>query len=129
MPKIKLKDVTEIDIHSHVDKRGELKIIDRIKGARFFWMYCNGSKRAGHAHKKCKQIIFVIKGSLILRVIHKSGESKLYTFLQGDHALVIPPMLWVDIFPSKNSIVGVLADMRYDESDYIRNFEKFLSTK
>jgi len=86
-----------------------------------------GEIRGRHAHKKCKQLIYVLDGefkiSLILRNRSIIYKEKLYL---NNKALLIQPNLWVELEALKsNSIFSCLCDRKYDESDYIRHSRDF----
>lgn len=86
-----------------------------------------GEIRGRHAHKKCKQLIYVLDGefkiSLILRNRSIIYKEKLYL---NNKALLIQPNVWVELEALKNnSIFSCLCDRKYDESDYIRHSRDF----
>ena len=86
-----------------------------------------GEIRGRHAHKKCKQLIYVLDGefkiSLILRNRSIIYKEKLYL---NNKALLIQPNVCVELEALKsNSIFSCLCDRKYDESDYIRHSRDF----
>ena len=47
-----------------------------------------------------------------------------------DHALYIPPMIWATQYKySSDGVLIVLASQPYDPSDYIRDYDEFLSLR
>lgn len=82
--------------------------------------------RGDHAHKKCTQIFIPINGSVKINIFKKNNSvKKLYS--KKPYALVVPPMHWVKIkFISKFSSVLTLCNFKYDENEYIREFNQFL---
>ena len=81
--------------------------------------------RGYHAHKKTKQVIFCIQGSIDL--ILNNGKSKSKITLDKSHiGVFIDKMIWHEMTKFKrDSIVLVLASEVFDEKDYIRNYAQF----
>ena len=81
--------------------------------------------RGNHAHKLLTQIMFSISGTWSVSLT-SNGATKEYQLVEDSNCLIIPPGYW-RVFKSlsTNSILGVLADEIYDESDYIRDFQEF----
>lgn len=82
--------------------------------------------RGNHAHKECAQLLLVISGSLI--VTCDDGEHKKKFHLKDPaQALFIPPTIWAEQTYEQDSILAVLADQSFDEKDYLRNYDEFLT--
>jgi hypothetical protein len=98
---------------------------------RIFYLYDipGGKDRGAHAHLECHQ--FLIAGSGSFDVLLDDGKSKkLVTLNQPYKGLHIPPGIWAsEINFSSGSICLVLASHKYDEHDYIREYDKFLKHK
>ncbi len=90
----------------------------------FFLLPKKNCKRGGHAHKKCTQIFFSVKGTFKIKIFNgKKVKRKIITpFMKG---LVVKPMNWVDLELKKGNVCMVLCDRKFEESDYVRNIEKF----
>lgn len=87
------------------------------------------SERGSHAHLKLRQLMIAITGKFEVSL---TGPTWKETFLLGspNQALVVPPMTWRDLSGfSEGAICLVLASEVYDESDYIRDYEEFLSLR
>lgn len=84
------------------------------------------SVRGNHAHKKFNQVIFCINGSFVLNL--DDGFIKQSIFMDNPSiGVVIGPELWHTMTDlSRNCNILVLADDFYSESDYIRDYDKFL---
>ena len=95
---------------------------------RIFYLYDipGGKERGAHAHFECHQ--FLIAGSGSFDVLLDDGKSKkLVTLNQPYKGLHIPPGIWAsEINFSSGSICLVLASHKYDEKDYIREYNAFL---
>ena len=88
-----------------------------------------GEDRGGHAHYELEQFIIAASGSF--DVIIDDGVKRKTISLNRPHiALHIVPGLWreLDNF-SSGSICMVLASNKYDEKDYIRDYNKFRKWK
>ena len=123
-----------INIPTITDLRGSLTFFEKNKSCEFdirriFFLHeiPLNSKRGGHAHYKCKQIIIPISGSFIVKVITKQ-KTEIFELNTPNEVLYVDEMSWVELENfSKNSICLVLADQFYEESDYIRDYNHFIS--
>jgi len=116
------------------DPRGNLTFIEGAKHVPFkiervYYLYDvpGGAQRGGHAHKDLQQLIVAISGSF--DVILKDGEREKRIHLNRSYSgLYICPMVWreLDNF-SSGSVCLVLASRCYDENDYFRDYEEYLS--
>ena len=83
--------------------------------------------RGGHAHHKQQQFIICLSGRVILKTVSASGKD-VFTLDRPSKGVYLPPMTWTDVcFEESNSIVIVLTCSNYEEIDYIRDFDTFLS--
>lgn len=115
------------------DERGQLIAIESeihvpFEIKRVFYIY--GTKpsvpRGEHAHHKTKQYLIAVNGSC--KVTLDSGlESITHELNKPSIGLFQDAKVWGKMHDfSKDCVLLVLADQRYDESDYIRNYEEFL---
>ena len=98
---------------------------------RLYYLYDvpSNEERGGHAHYELEQFIVAVSGSF--DIILKDGiTEKIVTLNRPDNALHIVPGLWREINNfSGGSICLVLASIEFDESDYIRDYNKFKEWK
>lgn len=98
-----------------------------IKRVYYIFNRMNGLPRGHHAHKKTKQILFCIQGSI--EIVLDDGKRRESVLL--DHpetGVVINNKIWHEMKGfKKNTILLVLASKVYDPKDYIRNYEEFLA--
>lgn len=82
--------------------------------------------RGKHAHKKLKQVLFCINGSFELNI--DNGIKKKNILLEKSHVGVyMAGGIWHTMRNfSKDCVILVLASDIYKESDYIRDYPKFL---
>lgn len=86
-------------------------------------------KRGGHTHHKTRQILFAINGGCMVDLDNgKEKDSvKLDKFTKG---VLLEPYVWhVMRSFEPGTILLVLADMEYNEDDYIRDYDEFLKFK
>ena len=115
------------------DDRGSLIIAETEKNVPFdikrFYYILNAKPelpRGYHAHKQLVQIAFCIQGSC--KMVMDDGSQKQEVYInQPNKGLMIPPMVWHEMHDfSADCVLLVLASERYDETDYIRDYEDFL---
>jgi len=84
-----------------------------------------GEKRGGHAYKELYELVIALSGSFDV-VLDNGKEKQTFSLNRSYYGLYIPKMIWrqVENF-STNSLALILASGKYDENDYIRNYEQF----
>ncbi|MFA0083556.1 FdtA/QdtA family cupin domain-containing protein [Vibrio breoganii] len=127
-------DIKLIQFQSHVDERGSLVSLEQNKNIPFnikrvYYLFDTKDKvrRGFHAHKKLKQLAIVLKGSC--RILLDDGSEKIELLLDNpEQGLFIESFVWREMYDfSEDCVLMVLADSIYDESDYIRNYEEFIT--
>ena len=100
-----------------------------IKVKRIFIIY--GKKkylRGDHAHKKCSQVFFPIKGKIKINMKYKKTKKSINLTHNNSKALLIPPRIWISVESlNSNSVVLVLTDYEYDVKDYIETYKEFIA--
>ncbi|AUC24041.1 hypothetical protein BTO15_08950 [Polaribacter sejongensis] len=95
---------------------------------RIFYLYDipGGEDRGAHAHIDCHQFLVAASGSF--EVLLDDGNVKKTVMLnQPFRGLHIPPGIWAsEINFSSGSICLVLASHKYDENDYLRDYNDYL---
>lgn len=82
--------------------------------------------RGGHAHKLLSQVIFCLTGSFMLALDDGEIKQDLYMDNKTD-GVILGPELWHAMYDfSEDCLIMVAADNYYDESDYIRNYDRFI---
>jgi len=97
-----------------------------IQRAYYLYDVPGGAERGAHAHKTLHQLLIAMSGSF--NIILDDGRSKKTFHLNRSYlGLYIPPMTWrlLNNF-SSGSVCMVLASDKYDESDYIRDYNEFV---
>ena len=102
------------------------KLNTKIKFKRIFFLIANKKiQRGDHAHKKCVQAFFSVKGTIHIECNYSNKRFKKIKLIPGKNLEIIKPFTWVKVKLKKNQICAVLCDKYFDEKDYIRNFNEF----
>lgn len=118
----------------HGDERGQLIALEEGKDIpfavrRIYYMYetADGVTRGYHAHKHLQQILVCIHGSCKIR-LDNGQESKVVSLEKPYEGLYVANTMWREMFDfSPEAVLLVLASEFYDENDYIRDYDEFLS--
>ncbi len=116
------------------DPRGNLTFVENsthipfdIQRVYYLYDVPGGATRAGHAHKVLQQVIVAMSGSFDI-VLDDGRDKKTFHMNRSYYGLYICPMVWrvIDNF-SSGSVCMALASLPYDEADYYREYEEFLT--
>lgn len=97
--------------------------------ARVFYVYDvpGGAIRGGHAHLTLEEVVFCVAGRLEM-VVKDGEESRTFALDDPRVGLYLPPLVWYDIGGfSPGTVYVVLASARFDEDDYLRDYDQFLA--
>ena len=96
---------------------------------RVYWTYFtpNHVERGNHAHKILQQLIVAVSGIIEFVLIDKKGNKQKYILDNPNIGLYIPEGYWREIKFSHSAVLLCLASEKYDEEDYIRNYEEFIT--
>jgi hypothetical protein len=126
--------VIEIDKHHH--QKGNISVIENgitipfdVKRAYYLFDVPGGEARGGHAHKELEQLIVAVSGSFNVK-LNDGNVTRTFTLNRPYQGLLVVPGIWreLDDF-SSGSVCLVLASQKYDESDYIRDYQNYLNYK
>lgn len=121
-----------IDLPKIGDVRGNLSFIESenhipFEIKRVYWIYDvpGGEKRGGHAFKEQSEFIVAMSGSFDI-IIDDGTEEKIFHLNRSYYGLYVPCGIWrrIENF-STNSLALIVASTKYDENDYIRNYDDF----
>jgi hypothetical protein len=133
MAKVNVYNCNLIELPKIHNKEGNLTSVENRKEIpfdvkRIFYLYDvpGGESRGAHAHKMCHQ--FIVAASGAFEVLLDDGNVKRVVQLNRPYmGLHIPPGIWAsEINFSSGSICLVLASHKYDENDYIRDYNEYL---
>jgi len=118
------------------DMRGSLTFAEigqclPFEPKRYFLVYNVNSNeiRGEHAHRKLHQFLVCVNGSCA--VVVDDGENREeYLLNHPGKGIHISPMVWgIQYKYSADAVLMVLASEKYDASEYIRDYNEFLSLK
>ena len=123
-----------IDIPTIKDKRGCLSFVESkqdipfdIKRIYYLYDVPQGEARGYHAHKNLQQLMIPIVGSFNVK-LDDGFSIKNFNLCSQSEGLYISSMVWREITNfKKGSVCMVLASIKYLESDYIRDYNDFIS--
>jgi hypothetical protein len=129
----RIVQVRRIELPCHRRDDGELVVAEAATGvpfpiARMFTLYASvGAERGRHAHRRCSQFMLCVHGSVDIEC--DDGRSrKMFALDRKNSALLVPPMIWnVVRFREPESVLVVLCDRIFEETDYIRHYPEFLT--
>lgn len=117
------------------DERGNLVVAEGESSLvpfqinRIFYIYGSDSTvvRGQHANKKTQFILINVSGSSKVK-LDNGHETKIIELSKPKMGLFIDRMLWKDMYDfSPDSVLLCLASEHYDGSEYIRDYEEYLS--
>ena len=129
-----ITDCRLINLPKIPEPRGNLTFIEGtihipfdIKRVYYLYDVPGGAERGGHAHKALYQLIIAMSGSFDI-VLDDGREKKRYHLCRSYYGLYVCPMIWreMDNF-SSGAVCLVLASNFYEEADYYRNYDEFLT--
>lgn len=98
---------------------------------RIYYLYDvpGGAERGEHAHKDLHQLIIAMSGSFDV-VLDDGTAKKRFHLSRSYYGLYVCPMIWrvLENF-SYGAVCLVLASNLYDEDDYYRDYEEYLSAR
>ena len=123
-----------IQLPKFLDARGNLSFIEQenhipFKIERTYWIYDvpGGEKRGGHAYKENEELIVALSGSFDV-IIDDGKEMKTFSLNRSYYGLYVPKGTWREMQNfSTNSLALILSSTKYDENDYIRDYDEFKS--
>ena len=121
----------ELDKNHH--SNGNLTVVENgeqvpfdVKRCYYLYDVPGGAERGGHSHKQLRQLIVAISGSFDV-VLDDGAEKRRFCVNRRYQGLLIVPGIWrtLENF-SSGSVCLVLASERYDEGDYVRDYDDFM---
>ena len=116
------------------DERGNLVVAEgdgmdipfQIK--RVFYMYGSDAtvERGHHANRESEFVLINVSGTSKVKV-DNGFETDIIELNKPRMGLYIPTMMWKDMYDfSEDSVLLVLTNTHFDESEYIRDYEEYL---
>ena len=125
-----------IQLPKFLDERGNLSFVEQFTHIPFeikrtYWLYDvpGGEWRGGHAYWENQELIIALSGSFDV-LLDDGHEKKTFHLNRSYYGLYVPKGLWREMENfSTNSLALVLSSTKYDESDYIYNYDEFIKLK
>jgi hypothetical protein len=129
-------DCSVIEMDKHHNDVGNITVIENSKTIPFdvkrvYYLYDipGGEERGGHAHKELKQLLVAASGSFDV-VLDDGDVRRTVTLNRPYYGLVIVPGIWRELNNfSSGAICLVLASEKYEEMDYLRDYDEFITIK
>lgn len=86
-----------------------------------------GVVRGHHAHKTLEQILICVHGSIEISLDDGKQKEAIVLNAPGDFVFVGPSVWHTMKWLEDDSILLVLASQKYDENDYIRDYDEFIN--
>ncbi len=126
-------NIKTFDFSPHGDDRGQLIALEEFKEIPFdikrvYYIYDTkaGVRRGFHAHKNLEQVMLCVKGSCKIH-LDNGSETEEILLDSPQKGLYVNNDMWREMYDfSPDAVLLVLASENYDESDYIRDYNKFL---
>ncbi len=128
-------DCSVIELPRRMFRAGNISIVQNgvnlpFDVQRVFYIYDipGGQDRGAHAHRICHQFLVAACGSFEIEL--DDGATKRTVLLNRPYyGLHIPPGIWAaEKGFSSGAVCLVLASHKFDDSDYIRNYNEYLSS-
>ncbi len=124
----------KIDLRQFGDERGSLVSIERNSGLPFdikrvYYIFgtSQGVTRGCHAHRNLDQVLIALAGSCKI-LVNDGHREETIELSRASVGLRIRNFIWREMYDfSPGCVLLVLASAEYDESDYIRSFDRFIS--
>ena len=130
-----IHDCRIIDIRKYTDNRGYLSVIEggidipfEIKRIYYLYMVPEAA-RGAHAHKELQQLMIATSGSVHV-TLDDGTQKKTFILDKPWKGLLVAPGLWRDLDNfAGGTVCMVLASEKYEDDDYIRDYQEFLAYK
>ena len=129
-----MKNVKIMNFKEISDSRGSLIPLEypsqlpfEIKRIYYIYNVNKNERRGFHSHNDLEQILIAISGSVKI-LVKTPDEEEIIELDEKSKGLYIGSMIWREMFDfSENAVLLVLANHKYDEKDYIRDWKEYLN--
>jgi len=126
-----IRDVRLIELPRFARQDGEIVVAEvaaqvPFTVVRMFTVTApKGARRGEHAHRRCTQLMLCVHGAVeIICDDYRNRQS--FVLDRNNLALCVPPTIWNSIiYHEAGSVLAVLCDRPFDESDYLRGYDEF----
>lgn len=136
MKKSSVYDCCIIPLNKVHNRAGNITVVEGnsdipFETKRIYYLYDipGGENRGGHAHKDLQQLIVATSGSFDV-LLDDGRNKKIIRLDRPNYGLYVVPGIWRELFEfSSGSVCLVLASAKYDNADYIREYDEFIKYK
>ena len=128
-----LSDVRFLELARHARDDGELVVLEQSNGlpfaaSRMFTVRAaKDAVRGRHAHRLCSQAMICLDGAIDVEC-DDGAATHTFRLERPNLALLVPPSIWAtETYHIGRSILMVLCDRPFEESDYIHDYAEFLA--
>jgi|TARA_B110001450_G_scaffold218812_1_gene213466 dTDP-4-dehydrorhamnose 3,5-epimerase-like enzyme len=128
----KVSDILIVKFPLFAESNGSLLVMEGgdvvpFEIARVFLVKADaGAIRGNHAHYECFQLLQCNNGSVSVRC-DDGDKSVDFSLGEPNQGLLIPPGIWASqTYNDSNSILVVLCDQPFSETDYMRDYDEYL---
>ncbi len=98
---------------------------------RIFYIFGKGNVgtvRGKHSNRKSEFVLFNVKGKSKVKTIDEDRNEVVYELNEPNQAIYLPRMVWKEMYDfSEDSVLMVLTNEYYDATEYIRDFDEFVT--
>lgn len=125
-----------ISLRKIADPRGNLTVVEQAKDipfnvSRVYWTYDipTDAERGGHAHIHCRELIVSVSGAFTV-TLDDGCRRQQYMLTKPYEGLLVDTGIWRTLEKfSSGAVCLVLAEDPFDESDYVYDYQDFLTYK
>ena len=133
MKEASIYDCSIIELPRLKNRAGNITVVNNndnipFEVKRIFYIYDipGGEDRGAHAHKDCHQFLIAVSGSFEVEMDDGTNK-RTVTLNRPYYGLHIPPGIWAaEKGFSSGAVCLVLASHKYDEKDYLREYNNFI---
>ena len=130
-----MNKVQMLEFAQHGDDRGHLVVIEGMKDVPFeikraFYIYGSDPEvvRGQHANRESEFVLINVAGTSKVKVKDGEGNEAIFCLNRPHTGIYLPTMVWKDMYDfSSDSVLLVLASTHYDATEYIRDYDEFLT--
>lgn len=130
-----MNKVQMLEFPQHGDERGHLVVAEGQKEIpfdikRIFYIYGSDKEviRGCHANRKSEFVLINVAGTSKVKVMDGEGNEAIFCLNRPHTGIYLPTMVWKEMYDfSEDSVLLCLSNEHYDASEYIRDYQVFVS--
>lgn len=125
-------DCYVIDFSKISNRAGNITVVEGqtnlpfdVKRIYYLYDVPGGSERGGHAHRELYHLMVAASGCYDV-ILDDGKNKKIVELNRPQYGLYIPPGIWVELLNFSSGAISLnLVDKKYDEADYVRDYNNF----